>query len=69
MQFGSIVTNLGLPMDEIKDFQLKQHRKEIEMYQAGVTSGIRFVIDRFMATFDEDIRNKVVDLLLKEYEG
>ena len=44
-----------------------QRRKEIEMYQAGVAAGIRFVIDRFLAKFDERIKDEVIDLLLNEY--
>lgn len=53
----------------MEDLNHKRHLEGIEMYQAGLTCGIRFVIDRFMATFDEDIRDKVIDLLLKEYNG
>lgn len=55
--------------EETKNIHLEQHRKGVEMYQAGVTCGIRFVIDRLLASFDDDIRTKVVDLLLKEYDG
>jgi hypothetical protein len=53
----------------MKNTHFEQRRKEIEMYQAGVTCGIRFVIDRLLARFSDDIRNQVVDLLDEEYRN
>lgn len=55
--------------DEIKDLHREQHRKCIEMYQAGVTSGIRYVIDRSLSFIDGITRDCIVDQLMKDYNN
>lgn len=53
--------------DKIKNIHFEQRRKDIEMYQAGVQCGVRFVIDRLLAKFDTHIREQVTDQLVREY--
>ncbi len=53
--------------DEIKDLHREQHRKGIEMYQAGVASGIRYAIDRSLSFLDGITRECIVDQLIKDY--
>lgn len=55
--------------EEIKNMHRENHRKGIEMYQAGVACGIRFVVDSFLAKFDFGVRESIIKQLQEEYDG
>lgn len=56
-------------MEEMKDFHHKNHRDNVQIYDAGVTSGITFTVRIFMEsihmvstnTIDEIIRCLIED--------
>jgi hypothetical protein len=56
-------------MDEVKDFHIKQHRKNIEMYEAGIKTGIRFTLDKLFANFPNVDVDALVEETYKEYSG
>ncbi len=53
--------------DHRNNEHFKQRRKEIEMYNAGVDSGIRFAVEKILQYLWYEDLAKIIDQLIKEY--
>lgn len=53
--------------DPIKDYHLEQHKKVLEMYQAGVQCGLRFAISKFISNPNPNVYKAIENLLVEEF--
>lgn len=51
----------------MSDTQKESHKRGTDMYNAGITCGIRFVIDIFFSRFDSQTREQLINFLIEEY--
>lgn len=56
-------------MEDVSDYFKGEYRKSMQMYEAGVETGIKFAVDYFMVCLDHEMRAKMVEQMMDAYDG